>query len=284
MSDQVRVVRRRDLMPIWTLPGATQDGSRRWLISYVGGPPGYYNNNPEFAVESERMIVGYLGLGAGQRQLGVHRHTVTEIYVMLSGEVASIDHTGEEHAGHMDCLYIPVGVDHAVRNTGTGEAGVFFIHDALEPKGSAIYTDQPAPGPDKVHLIRAVDLTDDWALPEATRPPHLRSAVTWVAGANGYPNTNPGRAIENQKVSLGRLTILAGNRQPRHSMPAAITYLVAEGACCVDSDAESVRLGPMDAAHITPGTPYAIRALSTSNVSLIFTLDRPIARDSVTWA
>ena len=61
---------------------------RRWiclrsLITWMGGPPGHINSNPEQAIESLNCAVGLMDMPVGNRQPGVHTHTMTEIYIIL---------------------------------------------------------------------------------------------------------------------------------------------------------------------------------------------------------
>lgn len=52
----------------------------------------------------------------GNRQAGVHVHSVTWIYVILKGEAENFDGTGNVHGARpLDCLYIPRGLPHGVR-------------------------------------------------------------------------------------------------------------------------------------------------------------------------
>lgn len=82
----------------------------RWLVSWVGGPPGYINPSQGVSVVSDEMAVGYMSLPIGQKQPGLHTHTVAEIYIVLSGQLMGWDGRGDEHlAGPDDCVYIPAG-------------------------------------------------------------------------------------------------------------------------------------------------------------------------------
>jgi hypothetical protein len=86
----------------------------------------------------------------GNRQAGVHVHSVTEIYVILRGEVESFDGVGNRHrAGPLDCLYIPAGVPHGVRTVGAVDLELIWVHDAIERVGVSSYLDGPGPFPAK---------------------------------------------------------------------------------------------------------------------------------------
>lgn len=47
------IIRYNDLEPQWHVPGAKEPGFMRWLISWVGGPPGFVNPSKEAAIVSE---------------------------------------------------------------------------------------------------------------------------------------------------------------------------------------------------------------------------------------
>ena len=79
-------------------------------------------------------------LPRGQRQAGRHTHGVTEIYVVLQGELEGFDASGHPHrAGPMDCTYIPAGCPHGVRNCGLQDVILIWVHDGIERDGIAIY-------------------------------------------------------------------------------------------------------------------------------------------------
>jgi hypothetical protein len=105
MSNSVAVVHNRDLEPSWSVKRAKEPGFMRSLITWVGGPAGYINTNPDTAVISQNSAVGLMRMPVGNRQAGVHVHSVAEIYVILKGEVESFDGVGNTHrAGPLDCL------------------------------------------------------------------------------------------------------------------------------------------------------------------------------------
>ena len=102
----------------------------------MGGPPGTVNFNPAQAAQSETAAVGFMAMPQGNRQAGLHIHSVTEIYVILKGEIEGYDHTGVPHrAGPGDCIYIPAGVPHGVRTVGDEDLHLIWVHDAIERLG-----------------------------------------------------------------------------------------------------------------------------------------------------
>ena len=108
------IVRFNDLEPVWYLPRAKEPGFMRWLVTWLGGPEGYVNPSRGVAAENQDMAVGYMSLAVGQRQDGLHAHTVAEIYVVLAGQLLGWDGRGESHlAGPGDCVYIPKGDCHS---------------------------------------------------------------------------------------------------------------------------------------------------------------------------
>src|ERR1700742_2388688 len=119
---QPAVVRFADLEARWHTPRATEPGYLRWLVSYVGGPGGHTHPSPETGPLSERYVIGLMGLPAGNRQAGLHIHSVTEIYVLLRGCVKSLEAGGRTLvAGPGDCLRIPAGAPHGVRAVGDND-------------------------------------------------------------------------------------------------------------------------------------------------------------------
>ena len=136
------VVRFDSLDPRWGTMHAREPGHYRWLISYYGGGEGYLNENRSTGLISDRGHAGIMHLTSGCRQFGVHEHTVTEIYVILQGEVESIEPGRTQKAGPLDALYMPPKAPHAVRASGDEDVVLFFCHDAGEQIGKSIYYDE----------------------------------------------------------------------------------------------------------------------------------------------
>lgn len=104
------IVRFKDLEAVWYLPRAKEPGFMRWLVTWVGGPPGYVNPSLGTSAISKNMAVGFMSLPRGQRQEGLHAHTVAEIYIIRKGQLMGWDGRGETHLGGIgDCIYIPAG-------------------------------------------------------------------------------------------------------------------------------------------------------------------------------
>jgi len=246
MSNGVRVVRNRDLEPDWSVKQAKEPGFMRSLVTWVGGPEGYINTNPKQAVTSQRSAVGLMRMPSGNRQAGVHIHTVAEIYVILRGEVESFDGVGNTHrAGPLDCLYIPAGVPHGVRTVGDADMDLVWVHDAIEKAGISMYLDGPGPFPaeDEVRLISFADLTPDWGGYKAKEGGHLRWSANWVAGAASAVNHNPDEAVVNRRIALGVTVIAPGNSHVEHAHPHPETYIVARGQAILKQDGRNTQLG-----------------------------------------
>ncbi len=88
------------------------------VVLLHGGAEGYLNENRETGLISDRGHAGIMHLTSGCRQFGVHEHTITEIYVILQGEVESIEPGRTQKAGPLDVLYMPPKAPHAVRASG----------------------------------------------------------------------------------------------------------------------------------------------------------------------
>ena len=144
MPTAPRIVRNRDLAPAWTVLRAREPGFQRSLITWMGGPDGYINTNPGVAIESRHCAVGLMDMPVGNRQPGVHTHTIDEIYVILEGQCESFDGIGNTHiAGPYDCLYIPKGVPHGVRTIGTQDLKLLWVNDDIERWGVSVYAEGP---------------------------------------------------------------------------------------------------------------------------------------------
>ena len=260
MTNVARAILNRDLEPSWAVKQAKEPGFMRTLITWVGGPEGYINTNPDCAVVSQDCAVGMMRMPVGNRQAGVHTHTITEIYVILKGEVESFDGVGNRHrAGPLDCLYIPPGVPHAVRTVGDTDLELIWLHDGIEKLGTAVYLDGPGPFPadDEVRLIRFADLDPDWGGAQAKEGGHLRWSVNWVA----EPNTrrNRGIAVPNARLGVGATVILPGNAHVSHAHPHPETYVVIRGKALARFDGKTIHLSPLDAVYVPPDAPHALR-------------------------
>ena len=234
----------------------------RWLVTWVGGPAGYINTNPGVAVESTRGAVGLMYLPRGQRQAGKHTHGVTEIYVVLQGELESFDASAHAHrAGPMDCTYIPAGCPHGVRNCGLQDVVLLWVHDGIERNGAAVYhadddvfVDAPA-----VELVRFADLQPDWSAPGARTPGTMRWSVNWVAGLPGSPGPHAATAVANANVAVGMTVLEPGHRQPALALPVSRLFLVAAGEAITTIGAETTTLSHLDGLHVPAGAMVALR-------------------------
>jgi mannose-6-phosphate isomerase-like protein (cupin superfamily) len=262
MSNSVRVVYDKNLEPSWSVKQAKEPGFMRSLITWVGGPEGYINTNPDNSVISRNSAVGLMRMPVANRQAGVHVHSVAEIYVILRGEVESSDGVGNTHrAGPMDCLYIPAGVPHGVRTIGDVDLELIWVHDAIEKSGVSIYLDGPGPFPaeDEVRLIPFASLVPDWSGEKAKEGGHLRWSANWIAGATSKVNHNPADAVINQRIALGVTVIAPGNSHVEHAHSHSETYVVARGLAVLKQDGRNIQLRRLDAAYFPPGVPHALR-------------------------
>jgi mannose-6-phosphate isomerase-like protein (cupin superfamily) len=257
-----RIVRFRDLEPTWTTKQAKEPGFMRWLVTWVGGPVGHINTNPGTAVESTQHAVGMMYLPRGQRQAGKHTHGVTEIYVVLQGELEGFDASGQPHrAGPMDCTYIPPGCPHGVRNCGLDDVILIWVHDGIERNGAAVYyaddhefTNAPA-----IELVRFADLQPDWSASGARTPGTMRWSVNWVGNQRDLHNHNAAIAIHNAKIGIGLTVLEPGHSNPAEVLPVSRLYLIVEGEAITDAGGHITTLGRLDGLHLPVGETARLR-------------------------
>ncbi len=261
------VLRFKDLEPSWAVPRATEPGFMRWLVSWLGGPAGYVNFNQGIAAASTRASMGFMAMPQGNRQAGLHKHTVTEIYVILQGEVEGYDHTGHSHvAGPLDCIYIPAGVPHGVRTCGTQDLHLVWVHDATERVGMSVYVDraQPSDSDARISIVRAQDLEPSWDAPRAREGGFLRWTTTYVGSRPG--------SVPNSLVSLGMTWIPPGNRDDLAPLDHARMLLLVRGTAVarVGLDHTNSLLSPLDALHLPAGQAVSLRALGDAPAAVLW--------------
>lgn len=289
MSSEVgpSVIPFNDLEPQFRVPSATEPEFIRWLISWVGGPTGWVNCNPGIAAQSDNVVVGLMTVPPGNRQKGLHYHTITEIYLVIKGELESFDHTPHTHrAGPMDLLYIPPGVPHGVRNSGTEDLELIWIHDKLERGGAATYyldgvVTQSHPG--KVELIKHADLEPSWGLPAAKQPGFMRFVVNWVGGGEGFINYNVARAVKSENVAIGLMCIPAGNKEVPTTRPSAEAYVVVRGKVLAELSHGKQELKRLDAIYLPPGDFKGVRNHGDEDAYIVWVHEVPQKIGSVTY-
>ncbi|HVW48485.1 MAG TPA: cupin domain-containing protein [Solirubrobacterales bacterium] len=271
-----RVIRFEDLAPAWGLAYRSQEaGFFRWLATYVGGPPGFLEQHPETGIVGDHSVLGVMGLPAGQRQYGLHRHPTTEIYLILRGRVESIEGEGKrQFLGPLDCLFIPRTAPHCVRTVGEEDVLLLYVHDEHEKLGEAKYVDdddpsllQPEPHPS---VIRWEELEPWWGAPEATVAGHMRWSVNWVGrGPAGPLNPNPGEA-EDSGVGLGMTVIAAASVGPEEVWDSNRYLFVHQGKVRVEGHPDLPLLGPLDLLVVPRGCPHALRAVGVEPAHVIW--------------
>lgn len=275
MTNQASIIRYRDLEPSWHLLKAKEPGNLRWIANWVGGAKGYINSNPAVAAISDRYLVGLMCLPMGNRQPGIHAHSVTEIYVVVSGELEGVDGSGATHrAGPRDCMYIPAGVPHGVRSCGQEDAYFIWLHDRLEKKGTAVYSDLTSAGdrPAEMHLVRANDLEPSWEAPQAKEAGHLRWAISFVVGD---PARAQGKAVVSERLELGLMALLPGNSQPATQSTFATTYVALGKGILSSSGGSSSELDRLDAVYVPAGTAHGLRNSGESATLVFWAHDHP---------
>jgi mannose-6-phosphate isomerase-like protein (cupin superfamily) len=272
-----RIVRFRDLEPTWTTRQARQPGYMRWLVTWVGGPAGHINTNPGVAVDSTQCAVGLMYLPRGQRQAGKHTHGVTEIYIVLQGELEGFDASGHpHHAGPMDCTYIPAGCPHGVRNCGLEDVVLIWVHDGIERNDAAVYypDDHPFGDVPAIELVRFADLQPDWSETGARDPGTMRWSTNWVGGVTGSPRPNVSGTVPNDKISIGTTMLEPGHSVPATKLPVTRLYLVAQGEAITDIGAGNITLGRLDGLHLPAGDVAALRNNGPAPLQLLW-VDHP---------
>ena len=256
MTSAARVIRDRDLEPSWDLKRAREPGFLRSLTTWVGGPEGHINSNLGHSAISRGCAAGLMRMPVGNRQPGVHVHSVTEIYVILKGEVESFDGVGRMHrAGPLDCLYIPAGVPHGVLAVGNKDLELVWLHDAIERLGVSVYLegDGPFPTDRGVELIPFRDLRPGHHAARAAAAGSAEGwSVTWVPGPDGSPNHNPGLAAANGRLGVGLTSVAPGGRHDPHRHGGAALGIVLKGRGVARIGGEALELGPLDALYCPP--------------------------------
>jgi mannose-6-phosphate isomerase-like protein (cupin superfamily) len=282
-SKQSSVVRFADLEPAWHVPGAKEGGHIRWLISWVGGPKGYINSNPGVAVENDEIGVGYMYLPIGQRQKGLHYHSITEIYIILKGQIEGYDGTNHTHrAGPMDLIYIPAGVPHGVRNCGLEDVELIWLHDGVEAKGVTVYchTEEDirnAPSSDPIRIVQLQQLEPFWGAPRAKEPEFLRWMVNWIGGPDTFENINPGVAVESTKIMAGLTVLFPGQKQIPHCHSVAEVYVVIKGSglAVTEGSDSTIQLSYLDSFYYPAGVAHSLRNHGTEPLYVVWVLEKP---------
>lgn len=279
-NSKTQIIRHSSLEPQWHVPGAKEPGFIRYLINWVGGPPGYINPNKESATISEEVVVGLMNLPVGQKQKGIHYHSVAEIYIILRGKLEGYDGNGHiTHAGPLDCMYIPAGVPHGVRNCGTEDCDLIWVHDGIEKIGTSVYfmdgqvPDTPQVG--EISIIPFTSLDPSYGLPRAKEIEFMRWVVNWVGGPQGCDNFNRTVATESDRVAIGMTVLLPGQKSVPHSLKDGEVYVVMRGKALLNSGEGSREINKLDGAYITPGEVHSVRNHGEEPLYLMWVHERP---------
>jgi mannose-6-phosphate isomerase-like protein (cupin superfamily) len=250
MQDGVQIVRFDALEPSWAVKRATEPGYMRWLVSWLGGAAGFVNFNPGVALQSDQAAMGFMYMPAGNRQAGLHKHTVAEIYVILQGEIEGFDHTGVSHrAGPLDCIAIPAGVPHGVRTVGTTDLHLVWVHDGPERVGQSVYMDGASPG-DSADTIQIVHFAGQEPLWTQDDPASSSTACRRI----GYLGNGSGEAA-NTRVRLGLTTIPSGHQHVIDAADHARTAVCTAGRVTAFGRGAPQTFGYLDAVHVPTGVP-----------------------------
>ncbi len=275
------VLRFDDLERPWDYaPHSDEPGFLRWLMTQVGGPPGHLHEYPATGLVAERSIMGTMGLPVGQRQYGLHRHTTTEIYLVLRGRVESIESQGRrQQAGPLDLIYIPAEAPHAVRTIGDEDALVVFFHDEHERLGESRYVtdDDPSLVDDPIHpqIVRWDDLEPWWDADGARGAGQLRWSVAWIAPEQGEMAINPGASAVSPSVAMGATTILASQVAPPARWPLVRYLMVIEGRARVVEHPELGTLEPLDTLIVPPDHAHSLRPVGLDPLRVVWFHEHP---------
>lgn len=268
------VIRFDELQPTWNTMHAREDGHIRWITSYYGGTSGQINDNPETGLVSDRTAAGMMWLAAGNRQFGVHEHTVAEIYVILQGQVESIEPGRTQQAGPLDCLYMPPQAPHAVRAVGDEDVVLLWCHDENERTGLSQYYDEEddrwGSGTPAVKLVRWSDLESRQDGPGALVGGTMRRSAKWVGSPDGDFPVDPAVSAVSERISIGCTVIPAGNAHVPHAHPFAEHYVVLQGRAMVSGSESRAILGTRDYVGFAAGSTHAVRAVGVEPVHLLW--------------
>ncbi|KAL2823608.1 RmlC-like cupin domain-containing protein [Aspergillus cavernicola] len=287
-STKSQIIRYSDLEPQWHVPGAKEPGFIRYLISWVGGPPGYVNPNKDTAAISREVVVGLMNLPMGQKQKGIHYHSVAEIYIILRGELEGYDGTGHiTRAGPLDCMYIPAGVPHGVRNCGTEDCDLIWIHDGIEKIGTSVYyMDGEVPGTaqlDEISIIPFNELEANYSCPRAKEVEFMRWVVNWVGGPDGFDNFNRRVGVVSDRVAIGTTVLPPGQKSVPYCLQDGEVYVVLRGKALLNLGGENREMGKLDGAYIAAGQIHSVRNHGEEPLYLMWVHERPQAIGSTRY-
>jgi mannose-6-phosphate isomerase-like protein (cupin superfamily) len=279
-----RLIRWREFPPRWVVPHATETGYLRFNTSYVGGPDGFVNIHPETGLVSTRTCIGLMWMPVGQRQFGLHRHTVCETYVILQGAVESIgprvdaDGTPGDRVETLDCMHMPVGAPHGSRTVGSEDMMMLWLHDALERDDAAIYYEDDDPALADLPAAQHIDwksLEPSWDAPGASEPGTMQMLTSFVGGAEGYVNYNRGRAIESDRNALGLVDIPVGNAEAPHARACVRYCLVVSGEAAIVDRADLGLAGRWDMFVMPKDQSFSIRCVGVDPLRMVWILEEP---------
>lgn len=281
---QPRLIRWRDLEPRWVVPHSKEPGYLRFNLSYVGGPEGFVNINTETDLISLRTSIGLMWMPAGQRQFGLHRHTVCESYVILQGAVDSLgpkvdaDKISHDRADTLDLLHMPVGAPHASRTVGEEDVMLLWFHDALESVDAAIYYDEDDPelaGMPATQHISWKSLEPSWDAPGAKEPSTMQMLTSFIGGGEGFLNHNPGQAIESERNAAGLVELPPGNAEAPRSFGSVRYCIVASGTAAIVGHPEVGVAEQWDMLVMPQNEPFSIRAVGVEPLRMVWILEAP---------
>lgn len=126
MSVAVSLVRFTELEPSWDVKRATEPGFMRWVVSWLGGPPGFVNFNPGVAADSARTAAGLMGfLPSGNRDAR-EPEAFDRLFLCVGARIVARHGTGTDALSYLDAVHVPAG---AFWNPGDGTAPVLWLEE-----------------------------------------------------------------------------------------------------------------------------------------------------------
>jgi len=181
--------------------------------------------------------------------------------VINKGNIEVLGGNGEVHrAGPLDCVFVPAGIPHGVKNAGVEDVEMIWLHDRIESNGAPKYYDDDSNmvQTDPIKVIKFNDLDPYWGSVRAKEPGWLRWLISWVGGSENFVNFNRDHAALSDQVGLGLIVLLPGNNQCPHSHPDAEVYVILCDKALIYRGHGNEELETLDSVYIPPETTHGL--------------------------